>query len=327
MSTGLKKTILVLALLLAIAGLVDNVFSQVGEKPGAIETSWLFYPIAYFGILIIIGAIIPTKGRQGLPFINYFKDISIRSEGIDKYKKCIEKLTDALKITPSIKKELDNIIENYQLKKEDTIGIVKKTFKVIYNRMTEDQIITEEERKNIEEIVQYFGIGLEELGFKQSEFNKYYMLGQLAEDKLPQFSNENISIVMKKNEVMHWAQEASIVKERRVTERINYGGPRASIKIAKGISYRVGSYKIDTRSRIIPEIVDSGYFWITNQRVGYIGSKKSFTCDINKILSLQLDDSLNIFKDGKQNPYQVWMADYEIAMVLLSKLINLGKEN
>lgn len=68
---------------------------------------------------------------------------------------------------------------------------------------------------------------------------------------------------------------------------------------------------------------DKGIFWVTNQRIGYIGNTKSFSFPLDKLLSLNTGDGgLNIFKNGRTNPFVIYLDDYELPCAVISKLLN-----
>jgi hypothetical protein len=112
-----------------------------------------------------------------------------------------------------------------------------------------------------------------------------------------------------------------------VTTRVNYGGLTASVKIMKGVRYRVGSMQVQAVTREVMDTEDSGILYITNQRVGYLGFRKQFSFPYAIIGSLELrPDGLHIFKDGKEAPYILGLDDYEVVLAMISFLINREPE-
>lgn len=97
----------------------------------------------------------------------------------------------------------------------------------------------------------------------------------------------------------------------------------ASIKICKGLRYRIGSVHVSRSVEEFWTVEDTGTFWISNMRIGFIGDTKNFVFPLAKLLSLTDGESgLNIFKEGRTNPFIVSMPDYELPCAILSKLIN-----
>ncbi len=141
--------------------------------------------------------------------------------------------------------------------------------------------------------------------------------------ELPSLPPSDIPIVFKKDEILHFVSAASTYKKKRATKRIDYAGPTASIKICKGVRYRLGSISPRRVSSEFWDVDDQGKFFITSQRIGFIGEKSNFTIAISKILSLQDgDNGLNIFKEGRQSPFVLQFPPYDLPLFLISALMD-----
>ena len=91
----------------------------------------------------------------------------------------------------------------------------------------------------------------------------------------------------------------------------------------KGVRYRVGSIKLAPSTREVMVEEDAGSFWLTNQRIGFLGSKKSFTFPYSKVLSFELyKDGISIHKEGKETPYIIGLEDVEVPAAVLSAILN-----
>ena len=91
----------------------------------------------------------------------------------------------------------------------------------------------------------------------------------------------------------------------------------------KGVRYRVGSLGIGAESKEVLASEDNGIFYITNQRVGYIGSRKQFALPFSKVHSFELrSEGMYIFKEGKETPYIITLDDYEVPSAMVSFIIN-----
>lgn len=154
-----------------------------------------------------------------------------------------------------------------------------------------------------------------------SDLHTIYKIGTTGE--LPIIPSSELNIMLAKDEVIHFITDASMRKKKRVTKKINYSGPVASIRICKGVRYRIGSISPSYETSEFWEDEDYGKFFITNQRMGFIGSKKSFTMPVKKLLSLSDGEGgLNIFKDGRSTPFTVKFTYYDLALYILSALLN-----
>ena len=150
-----------------------------------------------------------------------------------------------------------------------------------------------------------------------------HILKSIELGQLPIINSNYINIVLKADEVLHYICSASLMKKKVVRAKtVNYNGLSGSIRICKGLRYRYGSIKVDVPREEYIGVDDSGSFYITNKRIGYIGNKQ-FTVAINKIVTLSGGEGgLYIFKEGKETPHIVSLEDYEVPCSLISYLIN-----
>ncbi|MFA5369065.1 MAG: hypothetical protein WC303_03665 [Candidatus Paceibacterota bacterium] len=227
------------------------------------------------------------------------------------------------KLTNEQKKELNKFVENNSLKKEDVLNIHKKACELAWDSLIGNKIITEEEKNSLEDIMNYFGLTKDDFNFNQKAFNKYYTLGLIDKGELPKIEGHDVEVIFKKNEVLHWGCPANIKKYKRITNRVSYGGPTASIRIMKGVRYRVGSLGYSTSSSEYLVSEDTGIFWLTNQRIGFKGDRKNFVFPYSKIYSFSLSkDGLSIVKDGREKPYILGLDDYDVPCAIISYIIN-----
>lgn len=249
--------------------------------------------------------------------------------GLKEYQEKIKLFLNDNKLSESEKIELNKLKDQYGLSEVDVkklhIAAAESTWQYIKN----DQRITEDEKNALNALTNYFGVDTKSLKFNQLEFNKYYSLALIDKGILPKISkeNHNITILFKKGETLHYGAGSVLRKLKNVTNRINYGGLTGSIKIMKGLHYRVGSIKYGTESKEILASVDTGAFYITNFRIGFHGSRKQFAITFNKLHSLEAKpEGLYIYKEGKETPYIVTLDDYEVALALISFILNQEKD-
>ncbi|MGH7157357.1 MAG: hypothetical protein ACREGG_04595 [Candidatus Saccharimonadales bacterium] len=237
-----------------------------------------------------------------------------------------DKLKEVLadeKIDEREDKELQKLAQELGLDDKELRELHKKAASLEWASITADHIITDDEKKSLEELLKYFDLRTTDFDFDQKTFNKFYCLGMIEKGILPNIQNHDVDVIFKPSEVLHWACPAALKKYKRVVTRVGYAGPRASIRIAKGLSYRVGSYKVSAQSKEVLITEDTGPFWITNQRIGFTGQRKNFVINLNKILHFELTPyGLVIAKEGRENPYLVQLDDYEVPAAVISHLLN-----
>lgn len=224
------------------------------------------------------------------------------------------------------KEKLLEIAKQYNLSDKDLAFIHKKICKYYIDKIQADKRVSDFELETLKDILQW----THQENYKFSEkaalnIDHYHLLWKVEiEGLLPTVDWSLINIIPKKDEILHWTEYGGMLKIKNVTRRINYGGPTASIRICKGVSYRTGSVGVSKSTEEVVETIDSGDFWITNQRVGFIGDKKNFTIPFNKILSFNVSSSygLMIYKEGAMNPQMIKLDNYDLPCIILSKILN-----
>lgn len=131
-----------------------------------------------------------------------------------------------------------------------------------------------------------------------------------------------LPIQYKQGEKLHYLEGAINVKKKKKTVGVNFAGPVASIRICKGVRYRLGSMSIQRQTVDSYDMSDEGVFYITNMRIGFLG-KTQFSFNLNKLVSIQNGEAgLLIYKEGRQNPFMIALDDYDVPCTILSALLN-----
>jgi DNA double-strand break repair helicase HerA and related ATPase len=110
------------------------------------------------------------------------------------------------------------------------------------------------------------------------------------------------SIALRKNEEVFCDAPTTLVEPRAVrTWRSTYGGP--SLRIAKGLSFRFGASSGTSESHEEMRPIDVGTMVLTNQRMIFVGSKRTIGLPIEKIIGIDDEGYFNWLRlnlEGKQ---------------------------
>lgn len=260
-----------------------------------------------------------------MALLSFIKNLVSEKEGLKEYREALGRVLSDSKVTDEEKAELEAIAGKHGLTTEEISKLQKAGVSDVFKNISSDQKITEEEKESLEVLLNHFGIGTKDINFDQKAFNKYYSLALIEKGVLPEIKdgNHDLNLVFKKGEILHFGAASVLRKLKRVTTKVNYGGMSGSIKIMKGVRYRVGSMNVSSSSKEVLASEDTGIFYLTNQRVGYLGSRKQFSFPFSKIGSFELrPEGMYIFKDGKETPYIVTLDDYEVPSAMVSFLLN-----
>lgn len=271
-----------------------------------------FKNLVYIGIVVSAIYFIFTKVFR-----------SPKRKGLDLYSQKVKELLVDGNLSQEDKAILDQIKKEHNLTDKDVEKYNLAGFKVFFDKITDDSRITEDERKELTKIYTDLNLPTDKLAYNQSDFNKYHTLHIIDQGKLPTIDVPNLNVNLKPDEKLHYISKAFIVKNKSVTKGYNYSGFSTSIKIAKGLRYRVGSMKVHPQKVNVIMTDDAGTFYLTTENLGYIGLNKHFSMPYDKISSLDIRDGfLYLYKKGKEGPFIISMNDFELPLAIVSFKIN-----
>lgn len=187
-----------------------------------------------------------------------------------------------------------------------------------------DRRVTEHEASALQEIARKLRIPAEVRSQSMGLISSYRTAYEIECGNLPVVNPGGV--VMKRGEVAHWIEPATLLEEKTVSRKYVGGSHGVSFRIMKGVSYRIGA----SRGRMVSETgivpVANGYFVITNQRLVFSGDRKSVNAPYTKILDMSLyTDGLNFSLTSRQKPILVKFSNSqngEIVGALVSYALN-----
>jgi hypothetical protein len=257
--------------------------------------------------------------------LNFITEFFKRREGLKKYMDKLNGFISDQVLSDKEKQELEQIVTDYKLPNNKVIQIKKDAFVSAYNKLTKDSRLTNNELDLLQDLLNYLDFAIGDTNLDLNLFRKYVNLATIESGVLPDVTNaeNNPNIIFKSDEILHYRVYSALRKLKRITKSVQYGGFTASVKITRGLRYRVGNIKVGRTTTEVLTIEDQGMLYITNQRIGYFGQQKQFAVPFEKISSLELrSDGLYIFKDGKEQPYIVTTDDYEVPLAITSFIMN-----
>jgi hypothetical protein len=183
--------------------------------------------------------------------------------------------------------------------------------------------ITKEAERELNQIQAFLRIPDVEIADGKKELAKFRLLNEIQAGNLPTVEVKNL--VLQKGESPHWAEPASLLEERVVSRRYEGGSQGVSIRIMKGVSYRVGASRgnLIADKQIVP--VSTGSLVVTNKRVIFNGNAKSFALRLDKILNVQpFGDGLQVSDDKGHTRLMKYASNRnsEVVASILSHAIN-----
>ena len=194
--------------------------------------------------------------------------------------------------------------------------------------------LDKEEEKKLVEFMNFFNLSQEELD-KRGLYTKVVkggVLRDLMEGKLPNRYKVEVTLPLnfKKGETIVWLfNDVDYFETKKVRKYVG-GSHGMSIRIAKGVYYRVGGF----RGRPVEERkvhhVDKGMMAITNKHVYFHGSVKSFRIPYSKIVSfVPYSDGVGIYRDVSNAELQIFKTEdgwftYNLLVNLASMSVELS---
>ncbi len=208
---------------------------------------------------------------------------------------------------------------------DDDIKSLKTTvYLTAFNAAKVDRQITQEESDELTRIKEYLNISDAETKASEKELARFRLLAEINQGNLPNIPVSNI--VTQKNEKVYWVEPSILAEEKVVRRRYEGGSHGVSLRIMKGVSYRVGASKGHFVADTDIVAVSTGEFIITNKRTIFRGDGKSFAFKLDKILDIQLfTNAIYLAEANKAKPRMVRFAqegNHEIVGAILSYAIN-----
>ncbi|WP_203293494.1 hypothetical protein [Luteirhabdus pelagi] len=228
-------------------------------------------------------------------------------------------------LTEEEKTNLELLKKNLLLQDEIASDILKtnseKILKNFINDAISDERLSDEEYQKLEEISLSLGIEPSLNSKTRENLERYHLYWTIENGELPILRNPPINI--QKSENLYFMTDVIWKEQRRVTKRINYSGPTARIKIAKGVYYRMGSISAKSVSEDVWQVIDSGSIYLTNKRLIFMGARGNKTIRLNKILDIKpYKNGVDIQKDTGKSPFLEFGDNVDIFSMIIVRLMN-----
>lgn len=248
--------------------------------------------------------------------------IAIETEKL--YEKHVKDALGDGKLDVSEKENLDRLKKDLLISESVASKIHETSANEILKKFIDgaisDERLSPDEENEIIEISNSLGIELEIEAKSKAVLDRYKLYWQIENSTLPTIETD---INIQKSESLYFQTHVKWLEQRSVTKRINYGGPTARIKIAKGVYYRVGSVAVQRVSEDVWQTIDSGQIYLTNKRLIFMGSKGNKTIGLNKILDIKpFSNGVDIQKETGKSPFLEFRNNVDIFSMILVRLMD-----
>lgn len=193
-----------------------------------------------------------------------------------------------------------------------------------------DEVITKDEESRLVDILFKFGFNIEELSSKPSYLKliKILVLRDILEGKIPNRLKIDgpLPFNLLKDETVIWIFNNVNYYQTRTYRHYVGGSQGASVRVMKGVYYRVGGFRGYPIEETKLTLVDQGILCITNKNIYFGGKIKSFRIPYNKIVSFTpYSDGIGIHRDSVNAKLEAFSTNdgwftYNLLVNLASKL-------
>lgn len=178
------------------------------------------------------------------------------------------------------------------------LGLMNEDLGALPRRMV-NMIVCEPMRSNrmspaqdrsLDLVVSQFGASESQVSALRRQLSQARLLYDIDAGHLPTVAVSGL--LLQNGEQAHWAEPGVILEERVVSRQYEGGSSGVSIRIAKGLTYRVGRHRGQLVSKRAMVPVSEGMFVMTSRRVLFNGSGRSVAARWEKVLSF------NVLEDG-----------------------------
>lgn len=221
-------------------------------------------------------------------------------------KKSLKKLEAELCISKDLEKRISDEVKSTYVE-QFIDGIIKKGS------------CSPQEEEDIKILAKNLNYDLKISNSQQNTLNRLKFIWVIENGELPTIG---VPINLTSNEKCFFTKAARWYQYKTVTQRVNYAGPTARIRICKGVSYRIGSARVQRVTSEVLSPIDAGTMYVTNKRVILLGARKTSSIRLNKIVSYTpYSNGIEIFKDTGKSMTVTFDTDMDIFNLLFSRIL------
>jgi hypothetical protein len=198
--------------------------------------------------------------------------------------------------------DIRSIVDSSFVLEAQITDIYVRTWERVVNNFLDEGCLDENEEQRLIDLIQYFDLSTTELN-KNGAITKCYkgsILRNLMNGIIRSEEDlDGLPFNFQKNEQPIWLFTGVDFLEDKIRRQFVGGSSGVSVRIMKGLYYRVGAFKGESISRTERVHVDTGLLCATNKHIYFHGPRKSFRVPFTKIVSFTpYRDGIGIVKDS-----------------------------
>lgn len=172
------------------------------------------------------------------------------------------------------------------------------TLAIAIRDVVDDDVLTETEERELFRLADALDLDIQTLAVRDMAVFEELVIAGLNDGRLP---TVDAAVMLKPGEIARATFSAALMKEVAVRE-MRGGSHGVSIRVAKGVSYRVGAAR--AKSVVVGtqmQVQDVGVLTVTNQRAIFTGDKRTLEFRYDKLVGMeQFSDGLRLSVSNRQ---------------------------
>lgn len=255
--------------------------------------------------------------------VDKFKGFQDRQQRVADFRRAfLEAAADGL-LSPAEILDLENLLQQLNLSLDDINSLRNSLARDLIHQAIQDRRVSEVEEQGILHFMQAFKVPTAALAQPLQDLQHYRRL-YAAESGQP-IALTGTAIIPRKGEQVYYVAQANTVEDKVVATQYVGRSSGVSVRIAKGVSYRVGQsrgQKVEKRALVT---TSTGLLYVTNQRLVYDSAQKPFEAKLDKLINMQLyTDGMLFGMSNRKNPvfFKMQDGDIEGVAVMISAAVN-----
>lgn len=206
------------------------------------------------------------------------------------FKQRLIKVCSDGKITESELELINSLAEEYNIEEDDFKKVNSAAYDAAFKAIISDGVITEQEEIDILETQQTLMVTDHQIPKQLAVLRTHQELRNIQKGILPLVNS--FGLILKGDEQVHFRGRADLLEERVISRKYQGGSSGVNIRVARGVSFKVGQHKGRSVSEKGIVNIDEGDFYVTSQRLVYKGGKKNFSLTFTQLVGYE------VFKGG-----------------------------
>lgn len=226
--------------------------------------------------------------------------------------------------------EADELASRSYISPEELKGLFIQGFSAGLEESLEDDILTQDEEDALTTYMEKFALTQTDLAQEggYTKLVKAALLRDIVNGEIPSRIDVSGDLPFNflKSEQLVWLFQSVPYYEQRTKTTYSGGHSGVSVRVAKGLYWRTGSFRGKPVKHTEMTHVDTGLVAVTNKHVYFSGNVQAFRIRYNKIVSFSpFSDAISIQRDAARAKPQVFLTgDGWFTFNLLSNLAKLA---